>query len=247
VRESVQSIPWLVQAAFSDFSGGVTDATIAIAAALVVGKFLHFWPYLWNKSWNGAPVLFLALIGGGTVGLSALLICGTFRSESYIQSWFKRTEKELASDPGWRRTGFTEVARKLWEPTQPTIDEGVIRLDLKNSADWELLVNSQHQAAKSALEVPPYKASFVAETTEIQIPLPSLTPPVSYPVTVGPDNLWTGDILKSAIATVQKEAMETGLEHATKTRMISSVAILCLIPMIMIGLAIAADRDIAVH
>ena len=54
-------------------------------------------------------------------------------------------------------------------------------------------------------------------------------------------------IIFTAIAAVQKEAMETGLEHATKTRMISSVAILCLIPMIMIGLAIAADRDIAVH
>lgn len=236
-----------MQAAFSDLSGGVVNFAIAIASALVVGKFLHFWPYLWNKSWNGASVLLLALIGGGSWALTVILICGTFNSESHIQSWFKRTEKDLATDPGWRRAGFTVAARKLWEPTQPTIDEGLNRLDLKKPADWELLVSSQHQAAKSALESPPYKASFVAESAEIQIPLPPLSPPASYPVTIGPDNLWTGHILKSVISAYEKEATARGPDHAVKACLVSGVATLCLIPMIMIALAIAADRDIAVH
>lgn len=224
------------------------NAAISIVSALFVGKSLHLWPLLWNKSWNGASVLLLALIGGGTVGLVVLLVCGTNQSEGYIQSWFKRTEKELASDPGWRRVGFTEAARKLWEPGQPTSDEGLNRLNLKDSADWELLVNSQHQAAKSALEAPAFDASFMVEQpSEIQIPLPPLVPPAQYPVVIGPDNLWTGQILKSVIDAFQKEATAIGAHHTTQVRLVSSAAIICFIFMIMIMLAIAADRDIAVH
>jgi hypothetical protein len=247
MQEVVQSFPWLIKAAFSDFSGGVMNFFFAIISALVVAKLLHFWPLLWNKSWNGASVLFLALIGGGAVGMTVILICGTYKFESYIQSWFKRTEKILVSDPGWRRIGFTEAARKLWEPTQPTIDEGIIRVDLKNSADWELLVNSQHQAAKDALASPEFKVSFLTEESDILIPLPHLNPPATYPVTIGPDNLWTGHILKSVISAYQKEATEAGIQLAKKARLAASGATLCLIPMIMIALAVAADRDIPVH
>ncbi len=224
------------------------NSAIAIVSALAVGKFLHLWPLLWNKTWNGASVLLLALIGGVTVGLTVLLICGTFQSERYIQSWFKRTEKELASDPGWRRVGFTESARKLWKPSQPTSDEGLNRLNLKDSADWENVVNSQHQAAKSALQAPAFHASFMVEKpTEIQISLPPLVPPPRYPVVIGPDNLWTGQILKSVVDAFQKEATAIGAYHATQVRLVSSVATLCLISIIMIILAIAADRDIPVH
>jgi hypothetical protein len=247
MKEAIQSFPWLIQAAYSDSLGGLTNSALAIVFSLVVGKFLHSWPYLWNKSWNGASVLLLALLGGGAVGLTVILICGTFQSESYIQSWFKKTEKELASDPGWRRAGFTETARKLWDPSRPTIDEGLKRLELKNSSDWESLMYSQHQAARNSFEGPPFKAPFVAVPAEVQIPLPPMDPPVSYPVTVGPDNLWTGLILKSVIDVFQMEAIAKGAQHAKNARLISSVAILSLIPTIMIALAIGADRDIAVN
>lgn len=223
------------------------NSLLALASSLTVGKFLHFWPYLWNKSWNGASVTFLALIGGVVVGLAVLVICGTFNSSNYIQVWFQKTEKELASDPEWRRSGFTEAARKLWEPTQPTIDEGLNRLDLKNTADWELLINAQHRAAKTALQDDKYRASFVAEPAEIETPRAPLAPPISYPITIGPDNLWTGQILKSVISAYQKEATEAGIQLAKKARLAASGATLCLIPMIMIALAVAADRDILVH
>lgn len=244
MQEVVQSIPWLIKAAFSDFSGGVMNFFFAIISALVFAKFLHFWPLLWNKSWNGASVLFLALIGGGAVGMTVILICGTYKFESYIQSWFTKTEKILVSDPGWRRIGFTEAARKLWEPTQPTIDEGIIRVDLKNSADWELLVNSQHQAAKDALGAPEFNASFLTEESDILIPLPHLKPPATYPVTVGPDNLWTGHILKSVHSAFQVVAIANATQIATKTRLASIVIALGFIFTIMITLASAAYRDI---
>lgn len=244
MQEIVKSIPWLIQAAFSDFSGGAMNLFFAIVSVLVVAKFLHFWPLLWNKSWNGASVLFLALIGGVTVGMAVILICGTFNFESYIQSWFTKTEKELVSDPSWRRIGFTEAARKLWEPTQPTIDEGLIRLDLKNTADWELLVNSQHQAAKNALDAPKFKTLFFTEGTDILIPLPHLNPPATYPVTVGPDNLWTGHILKSVHSAFQVLAIAKATQITTKTRLAFIVATLVLIFTIMITLASAAYRDI---
>lgn len=247
MQEAVKSIPWLVQAAFSDFSGGAINLFLAIVSAMVVAKFLNFWPLLWNKSWNGASVLFLALIGGGAVGMTVILICGTYKLESYIQAWFKRTEKILVSDPGWRRIGFTEAARKLWEPTQPTIDEGIIRVDLENSADWELLVNSQYQAAKDTLASPAFTVSFLTEGSDILVPLPHLNPPTTYPVTIGPDNLWTGHILKSVLATFQEAAIAKATLIATKTRLAFIVATLSVIFTIMSTLAITADRDIITH
>lgn len=244
MQETIQSIPWLIKSAFSDFSGGIMNIVFAIMSALVAAKFLHFWPLLWNKSWNGASVLFLALIGGVAVGMTVILICGTYKSESYIQAWFMRTEKILVSDPGWRRIGFTEATRKLWEPTQPTIDEGVNRVDLKNYADWELLVNSQYQAAKDALASPEFTVSFLTEGSDIPIPLPHLNPPATYPVTVGPDNLWTGHILKSVHSAFQVVAIAKATQIATKTRLASIVTALGFIFTIMIALASAAYRDI---
>lgn len=247
MQEVVQSIPWLIKATFLDFSVGVIHFFFAIISALIVTKLLYVWPLLWNKSWNGASVLFLALIGGGVVGMSVILICGTYKFESYIHSWYKRTEKILVSDPGWRRTGFTEAARMLWEPSQPTMDEGLMRVELKNSGDWELLINSQHQAAKSALTAPEFTISFLTEGSDILIPLPHLNPPAEYPVTIGPDNLWTGHILKSVLTTFQEVAIAKATQIVTRTRMAFIVATLGLIFTIMITQALAADRDIITH
>ena len=247
MKEAIQSIPWLAQAAFSDLSSGLMISALAIASALVVGKFLHFWPYLWNKSWNGGSVLLLALIGGGATGVTGILVCGTFKSEAYIQSWFKGAEKELSADPVWRWNGFSKAARDLSKSSQPPIDQGLSRLDIKNATDWNLLVSAQHQAAKGKLQLAPLMASLVPQPSKLQIPMPSLTAPASYPVTVGPDNPWTASILKSVIPAFKNEAIVAGDSLATKARLISSIATFSLCALIMITLAIAADHDILDH